>query len=94
MTFDFADTGGLEDGADEPWKAPPGDFVGTASSATVSAVCPQLSSGLDGRVPPSSFVVDEPQACCENDRSFRLETRFSELDQLSPPSRANPAKSN
>ena len=25
MTFDFADTGGLEDGADEPWKAPPGD---------------------------------------------------------------------
>lgn len=25
MTFDFADTGGLEDGADEPWKAPRGD---------------------------------------------------------------------
>ncbi|CAM9177357.1 unnamed protein product [Ascophyllum nodosum] len=24
MTFDFADTGGLEDGADEPCKAPPG----------------------------------------------------------------------
>lgn len=62
MTFDFADTGGLEDGADEPWKAPPG--IGRKPRAN--------NRYLDKQRKRSSLIAAVPQACMY----FRVRSRF------------------
>eukprot|EP00752_Nemacystus_decipiens_P003942 g3610.t1 len=65
MTFDFADTGGLEDGADEPWKAPPG----TPHPGMPQVVLKKTEEAIaDSDI--VLFMVDARQGVTEADRHY------------------------
>ncbi|CAM9762087.1 unnamed protein product [Pylaiella littoralis] len=70
MTFDFADTGGLEDGADEPWKAP----RGTPHPGMPQVVLKKTEEAIaDSDI--VLFMVDARQGVTESDRHYARHAR-------------------
>ncbi|CAM9317858.1 unnamed protein product [Ectocarpus sp. 4 AP-2014] len=65
MTFDFADTGGLEDGADEPWKGPPG----TPHPGMPQVVLKKTEEAIEDS-DIVLFMVDARQGVTEADRHY------------------------